>query len=353
MSAAPGDLARHLADQVARWWVPERWAFIGEVPKTGTGKFDKKLLRGRFAAGEMSVQILEKTGPQRGRVRADGVELAYARWGGEGVPVVGIHGITANQLNFAGLAERLAGRRPFLAFDLRGRGDSDKPAGPYGIEQHARDVEAALGQLRVGPVVLVGHSMGAYVAAAVAARAPERVSALVMVDGGYTPRAPAGLDLEALFAPVLSPLVERLRTRFPSHQAAKELWLRKGTFTAEDWSPWLDDYLAHDLQGTGGELRPKALEAAVRQDFFEMARTEDVEARLRRLRAPLLVLRAEHGLARGLPKLVPEVVAEAIRACVPTAEVQTVPGTTHYTIAFAEPGISCVAEAIDALARRV
>jgi fatty-acyl-CoA synthase len=34
---------------VARWWVPERFEFIDEVPKTSVGKFDKKLLRARFA----------------------------------------------------------------------------------------------------------------------------------------------------------------------------------------------------------------------------------------------------------------------------------------------------------------
>src|SRR3989449_6676596 len=40
-----------LAERVARWWVPERWSFIDEVPKTSVGKFDKKLLRARYADG--------------------------------------------------------------------------------------------------------------------------------------------------------------------------------------------------------------------------------------------------------------------------------------------------------------
>jgi len=42
-----------LAGRVARWWLPERWAFIGEVPKTSVGKLDKKVLRSRYAAGEI------------------------------------------------------------------------------------------------------------------------------------------------------------------------------------------------------------------------------------------------------------------------------------------------------------
>jgi len=37
-------------------WLPERWAFINEVPKTSVGKFDKKVLRARHAAGDQSDQ---------------------------------------------------------------------------------------------------------------------------------------------------------------------------------------------------------------------------------------------------------------------------------------------------------
>jgi fatty-acyl-CoA synthase len=47
---APG-LQTHLAERVAKWWIPERFEFIDEVPKTSVGKFDKKLLRARFTSG--------------------------------------------------------------------------------------------------------------------------------------------------------------------------------------------------------------------------------------------------------------------------------------------------------------
>ncbi len=51
-------LKEFLGSKVARWQVPERWAFIDEVPKTSVGKFDKKVLRKRYAAGELSVETL-------------------------------------------------------------------------------------------------------------------------------------------------------------------------------------------------------------------------------------------------------------------------------------------------------
>ena len=48
-------LREFLADKVAKWQLPERWSFIGEVPKTSVGKFDKKVLRAKYAEGELDV----------------------------------------------------------------------------------------------------------------------------------------------------------------------------------------------------------------------------------------------------------------------------------------------------------
>jgi len=50
------ELRAFLADKIAKWQIPERWAFITEVPKTSVGKFDKKVLRARYAEGELEVR---------------------------------------------------------------------------------------------------------------------------------------------------------------------------------------------------------------------------------------------------------------------------------------------------------
>lgn len=47
------DIIQFLQDKVARWWIPESILFLPEIPKTSVGKFDKKVLRGRYAAGEL------------------------------------------------------------------------------------------------------------------------------------------------------------------------------------------------------------------------------------------------------------------------------------------------------------
>ncbi len=52
------ELQTWLADRLPKWMLPERWAIIDEVPKTSVGKFDKKVLRARYAAGELPVHTL-------------------------------------------------------------------------------------------------------------------------------------------------------------------------------------------------------------------------------------------------------------------------------------------------------
>lgn len=57
-SVTPAELATFLEGKVAKWWIPERWTFIAEVPKTSTLKFDKKVLRASYAAGNLTVTTL-------------------------------------------------------------------------------------------------------------------------------------------------------------------------------------------------------------------------------------------------------------------------------------------------------
>jgi fatty-acyl-CoA synthase len=52
-----------LAERVVRWWLPERWAFVESVPRTGVGKYDKKVVRKSYADGELSVvELAGQTG---------------------------------------------------------------------------------------------------------------------------------------------------------------------------------------------------------------------------------------------------------------------------------------------------
>jgi fatty-acyl-CoA synthase len=54
----PDELKTFLGDKVARWWIPERWTFIDEIPRTSVGKYDKKTIRARYAEGAYEVITL-------------------------------------------------------------------------------------------------------------------------------------------------------------------------------------------------------------------------------------------------------------------------------------------------------
>ncbi len=51
----PDELREFLADRVVRWWLPERWTFVDEIPRTSVGKYDKKTIRSRYADNEYEV----------------------------------------------------------------------------------------------------------------------------------------------------------------------------------------------------------------------------------------------------------------------------------------------------------
>src|SRR2546427_8828315 len=95
----------------------------------------------------------------RGHVPGDGIELAFGYWPGRGLPVVGLHGLTASYVNFVGIAERLAGRwAPFSAV-FKGRGGSHKAGGAYGIAQHPPAAAAPLRGPEPPPRLIVTTSI--------------------------------------------------------------------------------------------------------------------------------------------------------------------------------------------------
>jgi lipase len=243
----------------------------------------------------------------RGRVPGDGITMAFGFWPGAGAPIVALHGVTASYINFVGVADRLAGRRPLLALDLRGRGDTDKPSeGPFGMAQHARDVAAAMSAFGIDDAVVIGHSMGAYVAAALAAEHPERVRGVVMVDGGLPLEAPPGIAPEQMLDVALAPQMARLRSEFVSYEAY--------------------------------------LDASVRGDFLDSLQGDQLRGWLKAIRVPVLLLRATEGFNPDTPPLLPDGTVAVEGSAIADLTDRVIDGTTHYTIALGDPGATAVAD---------
>src|ERR687886_711523 len=131
------------------------------------------------------------------------VGLAIGRAGNGPDPIVCLHGITAQHRAFNAAARHLGPSRGLVGVDLRGRGDSDKPGSGYGLATHASDVVRILDYLGLENAVLLGHSMGAFVALKTALASPDRgltmddlpsdladyyLYDLGEVEGGYNPK---------------------------------------------------------------------------------------------------------------------------------------------------------------------
>jgi len=269
-------------------------------------------------------------------VPVDGGQLRVGAWGAEGPVVVATHGITANHRSWLAVGEELGRDLRLLAPDLRGRGRS-RLSGPYGMAAHARDVIAVLDAVGVERAVLVGHSMGAYVAVVAAANHPERVSGVVMVDGGLPFPAPPGLDVATVLQAVVGPAIARLTMTFPSREAYREFWQEHPALT--DWDERMWSYLDYDLVGVEPELRSSVSADAVHDDGADLVEHDPIPAALAALTVTPVLLRAERGLMNDAPLL-----PDALVGAWPAVENRgTVPGTNHYTIVFHETGVQAIA----------
>jgi len=248
--------------------------------------------------------------------------------------VVFIHGVTASHRAWVTVAERLSDVR-VVAPDLRGRGRSNGLPGPYGLAQHADDIAAAMDSLDIPDAVVVGHSMGGFVAAAFNARHPDRVRSLVLVDGGLPLAAPVDLGLAA----------RRLTMTFPDYESYRELWKSHPAFAA-DWGDAVRDYADYDLVGEPGELRPSTAVAALEQDSVDQLDREGVLAALNHLPVGTPFLRAPRGFIDDEPGLYPLDWVAEVRLQIPELDVREIDGVNHYTIVMNDKGAVAVIAAI-------
>ncbi|GLV53450.1 hypothetical protein KDH_03040 [Dictyobacter sp. S3.2.2.5] len=111
----------------------------------------------------------------------------YVQWGEKGPAIVCAHGLTANAFFFQAIAEDLARDHRVFAYDLRGRGKSDRPEHGYSVPIHAADLSALISALELERPIVLGHSLGALVSLYFAAHYPTQLSQLILADGEPPP----------------------------------------------------------------------------------------------------------------------------------------------------------------------
>jgi pimeloyl-ACP methyl ester carboxylesterase len=264
-----------------------------------------------------------------------GVWLAGAPAGHADRVILMVHGITASHVAWRVVAREL-GAEPgtcILAPDLRGRGASSPLPGPYGSASHVADLLAVLDHFQTRQVHLAGHSMGAFVAARLASEHPERVSSLLLVDGGLSIPVPGDDDPDELLAKTLGPALERLGQVFPTREDYISMWRRHPAFTAA-WDADVEAYVASDLEPADARkaVRSVVSAEAVWTDGRELLVDEATRTAASHVRIPIRLLRAPRGLLDDdRPLITPQVLDEFLAAH-PATRAETVPDTNHYTL---------------------
>jgi len=119
-------------------------------------------------------------------VPVNGLQLHLTEWGpADGHPIVMLHGIRGYAETFAQLAAQLQPQWRVIAFDQRGRGQSDwDPQHRYYTSDYVADLEAVVAHLELNKFALLGHSMGGINAIVYASQHPDRVTQLIVEDAG-------------------------------------------------------------------------------------------------------------------------------------------------------------------------
>jgi lipase len=276
------------------------------------------------------------------RVPGD-VKLAIGRAGEGPDPVVCLHGITAQHRAFNAAARYFGPSRGLVGVDLRGRGDSDKPESGYSLEAHATDVVRILDYLGLQSAVLAGHSMGGFVALKSALMFPDRVRALILLDGGW-PRVestPSEMTEEerqeaAALEEGLARAFKRLDMTFESPEAYLDFWFPGQSLKMDDLPRDLVDYYLYDLGEVEGGYRPKASRAAAEADSPSVSSTSPTAEEMRGVGCPVALVRASQGFFPGSDPLISDEVRDMMAGPLDIRTEILLEGANHYTMLWPE-----------------
>jgi pimeloyl-ACP methyl ester carboxylesterase len=255
------------------------------------------------------------------------LSLHVVQWGEQGSPIVCVHGLTANAFFFQSLVDTLAPHHRVIAYDLRGRGDSDKPRSGYSVPIHAADLQALVEVLHIENAVLIGHSLGALIALYYAAHYPTPLKKLVLIDAG----APLPWNAPEEQPAWLTAAVNRLGTPVPSFDTYIQN-LKNAPFLGPFWNRYMDIYFEHDVYFTeDGSVVAKALREAILEEGQRYPEAEP-ERQWADVYVPTLLLRAGHGMFSESDQLLSRAAAEQVRHTIPDCRLINYPSLNHYTI---------------------
>jgi pimeloyl-ACP methyl ester carboxylesterase len=241
-----------------------------------------------------------------------------------------IHGLTASKEWWHTVATKMLAQSAepirIIAFDLRGRGNSDKPEGVYyHMEASGADIIGLLNALGIeGAINVAGHSLGAHIGVYLTSRYPERVRKLALVDGGMRLAPDAIQSIGSSLA--------RLGKVFPDFAAYTAGMRSSGIF--KEWSAAVERAYRYDCAEVEGGVMCKVSKGAIESELANMQSYYDnLAGYYPAIKVPVVVLRAPKPTVSGLnPFLQPEIMTEVEQTLGGGMQVIEVGDTNHFSI---------------------
>ena len=247
------------------------------------------------------------------KTKVNDIELYYEVHG-EGTPLALISGLGYPLWQWHLMVPYLEKHFQVIALDNRGVGQTDKPAGPYTASMLAKDTVGLLDTLGVGKAVVMGHSMGGFIAQAMALEYPERVSKLILASTNFGgPRhVPVTAEAMAVLSDVTSDPMTRLRNGIVVSTAPGFAERQPELIQA-----WLDWRVANPLDMAGYQSQ-----MAIGLGLM----TEDAafESKLPNVTASTLILFGEHD------KVVPPANANLLAKQLTGSQTRILPDAGHF-----------------------
>jgi pimeloyl-ACP methyl ester carboxylesterase len=284
---------------------------------------------------------------ERMLIPVSGGDIAVFRYGSDvGSPVLLIHGTTSSNRAFQLFADALIarGKSPY-AVDLRGRGDSNNLPGPFGMAAHAHDMASVIDYFCWNNPDVIGHSLGAFVAAALIGMYPNKVGDVVFADGGVPLPLPPGMSVEQILKIILGPALTRLAMTFENKDAYRDYWKSQAAF-AKGWSGVLDEYVDYDLRGTEPNLKAATNPLAVTEDSHDLFGGDLIIQSLLGLKKQSLFIKAERGLQNEENGLYPMSTLDAVLPIYPQLKLEFLADCNHYDMFLEESGAEKIATII-------
>jgi (E)-2-((N-methylformamido)methylene)succinate hydrolase len=227
------------------------------------------------------------------RVEYEGYGIKY-EVSGSGEHVTLVHGVGSSLRSWDPIVARLGNGYRILRYDTRGHGASEKPPGPYSLNDYVGELRALLDAERVETTQLVGISFGGMIVQAFASRVPERVSKLVIMS------AVAGRTADERAAVI---------------QRAEQLASGGATLTID---ASIERWFTPEFRANNPEIIKQHIENVMRNDpagyaaAYRVFAESDLVDELHKIRCPTLIVTGEHDInsnpqmARRMHELIPE-----------------------------------------------